>query len=297
MIELQLAKSVLQGMALFVSPHSGGKEHNPNSALHVRYLDPSTLRLACTNGTQTAYLRLHVDSDQLTRFYWPEEEVERIVSIHLNGQALGAIAKMSRSVIISTELLSCTIRSDSDTDGTSMKVPRLTGRQITLWDDLEDVQTITQDDCVPRGQLVLNARLLGRIAKAAKLLGYANPEGLQLANIGRTYGVTVGSDCNFWVTMPAESVTPPKDAGLPPYWLVGDGTLLLDDALEALALHVEQEEDAAEEQASFDYNDAHAPATVEDEDEDEEEGDGLATTLDGPEDFDLNALPELAEEE
>ena len=295
-IQLNLSKSVLQGMALFVSARAGSKDPNPNSAIHLRYIDPSTLRMACTNGGQTAYLRLHADSEQLKNFYWPEDEIEKTLSIHLNSQAMGAIAKMGKNIILSSELLSCTIRGEGDVDGTSVKVPRLQGRQIALFYDMDNAQPAKQEDCVARGQLVLNSNILHRISQAAKLIGYGGPQIVNLANIGRNQGVTIGSDENFWVFFPAESTVPPAGAGLPPYWLTGNqGDAALDDILDNISEIVQEDEEAAEEeqQAQLEFPDEHAPSTVvvgDDEEIDEEPVDDGS----GDEEFDDASIPEEA---
>lgn len=57
-IELNLSTGVLQAMSLFVSAKAGAKDPNPNSAIHLRYYDEHTVRLATTNGRQIVFLRL-----------------------------------------------------------------------------------------------------------------------------------------------------------------------------------------------------------------------------------------------
>jgi hypothetical protein len=70
--EFNLSANALRAMQLFVSKRAGSTDTNPNSALHLRYLNDTSIRITCTNGQVIAIARLLTKSEQLESFYWPE---------------------------------------------------------------------------------------------------------------------------------------------------------------------------------------------------------------------------------
>jgi hypothetical protein len=145
------------------------------------------------------------------------------------------------------------LHTPGETGTTAIEVPRLYGRQINLFDDMDNIKPVTLDDLTPRGQLRVNPKVLAAAAKAAKLVGCGNPLAMNVAQIGQSYGINFGTDEAFWILTPTDSTVTPLHAGLPPYWVTGQASPEheLAEMINEVFVHVTEEDDAELPQLTF----------------------------------------------
>lgn len=245
-IQLQLSCGVLKAAALFTSTRQGDSP-NPNSAVHFRFVDEVSLRMACTNGKDILFLRLLHGSDRMDNFFWSEDERDPgMLSMVITPQLVALLSKAGPEVTLDVREYHVKVCAAGEVH----EVQRLSGRQVSLFDDIDALSPASRK-LHKAGQSTVNPRTLMRMSKAAKHLG-APEENLHIARLegGKVYGIAFGSDDDLWFFTRPLIVTPPAGAGLPPEWAMsGRGK----NGLEAIVGAVESSEDevAKEEQASL----------------------------------------------
>lgn len=239
-IEITMPKDTFKALAEFVSPRTGGQDTNPNAAVHFRYRDDNSLRAAVTNGRIIMLAALFKGSDQLTNCYFPDTEQQTTVSIIPTRGLLTALAGEGKVITLAISDVFCKVRTSGDTGITEHVVPRLCGRQMALFDDLDSLPQYGVDHLAERAQNTLDPAIIGKIARAAKLLklsGHLTVTSIRDLDGGAVYGFQIGSDNTVWWTMRQEVPVTAALAGLPPDWVGARGgqdafSVLLDRAAE-----------------------------------------------------------------
>jgi hypothetical protein len=207
----------LQAMAMFTAGSGDAKRGNPAGGVHFSFdLDGGIMRIAATNGKQMAMFRATNGESFLKEVYWPEGLSSVSFPVQL---ALPAIAKMGAMVKVQVGESICTFMQE-DPNGLSVTVPRIHARQLTLFDDLENLPKDALGlQC--RGQVRVNPLILAMFAKAAKKLGIPGPDRMDVANLGTMYGITFAGSAAFWGMTTADE-SPESKGGLPPVWVIGE---------------------------------------------------------------------------
>jgi hypothetical protein len=288
-VELTMPKDTFRALAKFVSPRTGGQDTNTNAAIHIRRRSDVSISVAVSNGRTIMLAHLFRDSDALTNFFFSDDEYERTVSIVPTRELLGALGSMGKVVTLAISDIFCKVKTSGETGITEHVVPRLCGRQIALFDDLEQLPQYTINDLAAAGQRTVDPDVLKKIAEAGKLLkmsGQITVASIRDRDGGLVYGFQVGSDNTAWWFMRADVQVPSALAGLPPDWVGSTGggrpiTAMLDQAQETEARY------AVQEQGALPYDTGEG----EDGDEDAAEPQDAAEQ---PEDDEF-ALPEIPE--
>lgn len=257
-IEINLATGVLRAAAMFVSARRGSSDSNPNAAVHFRHADDVSLRLAATNGKDILLCRLLTGSERMANFYWPPDEQAGgdggrgtgLLSMLITPQLMAMLAKAGPRVLLTSGYSCVTVRSAGEGGTESHEVQRLSGRQISLFDDIDNLP-VGSRKAHKAGQTCVHPQVLYRMHKAAKLAGVGASDNLTLARLegGKVYGIAFGSDTDLWFFTRPLVITPPAGAGLPPEWAMSGKGEGLD--LDSIAAAVEEAAAAEEEQPAL----------------------------------------------
>ena len=235
-IHITMSRDAFEALAGLTATKAGLSD--PCCALHIRRYDDYALEFAATNGDLVAYARLLTDSEQLDEVIWGEGE-EEIVSLKVNDAATKmGVARLTGQIMLTVYESHGLLRSVGDEGaGVEFKLPRVRMANRNPFTSAEWVSAGVRD-LTPRGQLVPPTAALQKIAKMGADLGFNEPGNISVAQLGKIFGFSFGSQDGFFALCRCLVTETAAVAGLPPDWVTGNAPAGERGGFEATAVHL-----------------------------------------------------------
>jgi hypothetical protein len=217
MVGMEISRDALLALCGMTKTTAGPSD--PCCALHLRRADEYGLHLAASDGEVLCFARLVAGTDKLDKVDWADDEP--IVSFRANDTAtLAALAKMTKTLTINVYEAAAFVHSVGD-DGAQMelKLPRVRMSNRNPFVAMGAVLGSTSKDLTPVAQLQPPLKVLHRLQEVGKKLGLTLPEKPTIARLDKVWGITFGSQAEFWACCNVETVETAAVAGLMPDWV------------------------------------------------------------------------------